>query len=283
VERTALGILDIVTATMVRAIRAVSVERGHDPRDCVLMAYGGAGPLHARQVAAELGMRRVVVPAAPGILCAQGLVVADRSEELVHSRRVALDGAGVAALGSAVEALWPTAMRWFQQEAVAPAARAVELVLDMRYVGQNFELRVPVADAAGDGGTPPRVPGPTDLRTRFDAAHEQLYGFASPDDPVEAVNLRLALRGVTAPAPAPPSPAPAGAPRAAGQRRVHFAPDGSVDTAVFERTALRPGQLLEGPAIVEQLDTTTVIGPGDRARVDAAGNLLLDVGPGPGA
>jgi N-methylhydantoinase A len=274
-ERTALGILDIVTATMVRAIRAVSVERGHDPRECQLLAYGGAGALHARQVASELDMRRVLVPPAPGILCAQGLVVADLAEELVRSRRVALGEDGVAALAGMLRALWPQALAWFEHEAIAPGARAAELILDMRYVGQNFELRVPVAESTGDA---PVLPPCARLRALFDAAHEQVYGYANSEDPVEVVNLRLVLRGVQ-PAQCPP-PAEASrdaCPDHAAMRPVHFDDAGALDTPVFERATLAPGHRIAGPAIVEQLDATTVLAPGDVARVDAAGNLLIDL------
>jgi N-methylhydantoinase A len=276
VERTALGILDIVAATMVRAIRAVSVERGHDPRECALMAYGGAGALHARQVARELDMRRVLVPPAPGILCAQGLVVADLAEELVRSRRVALDEAGLAALAELLLASWPQAQAWFDDEAVAAGARAAELVLDMRYVGQNFELRVPVA--AGAGGHAPALPPVARLRALFGAAHEQIYGYANSEDPVEVVNLRLVLRGVQpARVVLGAARSPAAGPDHAALRPVYFDDAGALDTPVFERAELLPGHRIAGPAIVEQLDATTVLAPGDVAVVDAAGNLVIDV------
>jgi len=272
-ERTARGILDIVDATMVRAIRAVSVERGHDPRECALLAYGGAGPLHASAVARELGMRRVLVPPSPGILCARGLVVADLAEERVRSRRVALDGGGVEALGNELEALWRQAEAWFEHEQVPPRRRAADLVLDLRYVGQNFELRVKVASVTG---ARPALPAPQRIEALFEQAHEAVYGFASPGDAVEAVNLRLALRGEQDPPPASPAAEHArGAPPAAHRRAVHFAGPGTVDAPVYAREALLPGHRFEGPAVVEQLDATTVIGPGEQARVDAAGNLLL--------
>jgi N-methylhydantoinase A len=275
IERTALGILDIVTATMVRAIRVVSVERGHDPRECTLMAYGGAGALHAVLVARELGMRRVLVPPAPGILCAQGLLVADLSEELVRSRPVTIGDAGLAALGDALDELWAQAQAWFRREEIPPADRAVELILDMRYVGQNFELRVGVASG---GAAPPKLPRAQQVRDRFDAAHEQVYGYSNPEDPVEAVNVRVVLRGVHrthhAQAPAVIEAGPA---QPVAAREVHFDASGPVETPVFERDSLLPGQRIRGPAIIEQLDATTVVGSADAVRVDAASNLLLEV------
>lgn len=274
-ERTALGILDIVSATMVRAIRAVSVERGHDPRECVLMAYGGAGALHARQVARELDMRRVLVPPAPGILCAQGLVVAELAEELVRSRRVALHEDALDVLVDVQASMWPQALAWFEDEAVPARARAAELILDMRYVGQNFELRVPVASGSGEL---PSLPAIAHLRALFEAAHEQVYGYANSEDPVEIVNLRLVLRGVQAvQAASSAQPSAHSVPDHVLRRPVHFDDTGALDTPVFERTALSPGHCIEGPAIIEQLDATTVLAPGDTARVDGAGNVVIAV------
>jgi N-methylhydantoinase A len=275
VERTALGILDIVAATMVRAIRVVSIERGHDPRECALMAYGGAGALHASMVARELGMRRVLIPAAPGILCAQGLVVADLAEELVRSRRVTLDETGVPVLRGLVDSLWPQAQAWFTTEDVALSRRQAELVLDMRYVGQNFELRVAVS--RGDGK--PAIPEAGAIRSLFDRAHEQVYGYANLDDAVECVSLRLVLRGTAAPRFHGPREALAqGTPAAAARRTVHFHDTGGVDTPVYQRAELQAGHVVPGPAIIEQLDATTVVMPGDQARVRAGGALHMDVG-----
>jgi N-methylhydantoinase A len=277
IERTALGILDIVTATMVRAIRAVSVERGHDPRECALMAYGGAGALHAGLVARELRMSTIVVPPAPGILCAQGLVVADLSEELVRSRRVALQATGMLVLKHSMDELWREALIWFQREQVDMQRREAELFLDMRYVGQNFELRVAVCSA--DGQRAPLLPALAQLQDLFNSAHRQMYGYANDGDAVEVVNMRMAMRGAQSPMPivdvvqasTPP------APQAAAHRAVHFSDAEALNTPVYARDSLLSGQLINGPAIVEQLDATTVLFPGDVAQVNAAGALLISV------
>jgi N-methylhydantoinase A len=271
VERTAHGLISIVVSNMVRATRAVSVERGHDPRRFSLMPFGGAGALHATDVARALGIAEVVVPPAPGILCAQGLIVSDLKEDFVRTRRTALDAAG-AELRETLAALAAAAERWFAAEAVAPDQRVVVATLDMRYVGQNFELPVALATIA----PPPDVAA---LKALFFAAHEQSYGFFNPDDPVEIVNYRLSARGRLR-QPAPPHHAPAAAPPVPLERRpVWFDADAPVDTPVYDRAGLAPGHGLDGPAVIEQLDATTLLHPGDRLTVDGALNLVLALAP----
>jgi N-methylhydantoinase A len=154
VERTAQGLLDIVTANMVRAIRAISVERGHDPRDFVLMPFGGAGPLHANACARALGIREIVVPFSPGILCAEGLLVADLAESWVRGQRLALHHDSLPAVQGLIDEMLIEAQDWWREEAVPDDARRLAVALDMRYVSQNYELQVPLAVAGCD----PRLP-----------------------------------------------------------------------------------------------------------------------------
>ena len=142
VERTAHGMLGIVVANMVRAIRTVSVERGHDPRAFALLPFGGAGPLHSTDVARSLGIRRVLVPLAPGILCAQGLIVSDLRETFVRTAVTPLSDARRADVGARLDELKAQANDWFETEGIAAANRSIEIVLDGRYVGQNFELAI---------------------------------------------------------------------------------------------------------------------------------------------
>ena len=310
VERTAHGVLGIVVANMVRAIRTISVERGYDPREFTLMAFGGAGPLHARDVALALGMREILVPAAPGILCAQGLIVSDLKEDFVASERIAGDAAGRERLLGLVESLAARACAWFDAEDVPARSRRLELAVDARYVGQNFELAVPIA-AQGEGGpaapvgvvdgTDPAapsgaavgacagnvripIPSPEALRERFLEVHESAYGYANPHDPIEIVNVRLTARGRLLEEPVPPEPGePGPLPEPFEIRAVRFAAGSSTDCPVYERATLMAGHRLAGPAIVEQLDSTTPIFPGDRAAVDSAGNLVIRVGGHAGA
>jgi N-methylhydantoinase A len=277
IERIADGILDIVTANMVRAIRAISVERGHDPRDFTLMPFGGAGALHARRVARELGIREILVPLSPGILCAQGLVVSDLKEDFVRSVRTLVENATVPSMQALVDDMFEQAGGWFEAEGVEAARQLLHLDLDMRYIGQNFELRVMVAEEAR-ADVAPRVPNAGRLVKLFGRAHETSYGYSNPDDPVEIINFRLGARGRLAMPPPPKAPPGSRAlPEQRGRRPVYFGSESPVDTPVFERSTLVPGQSVRGPAIIEQLDATIVVEPDDVATVDAALNLFIEV------
>ncbi len=277
VEKTAHGILGIVVANMVRAVRTISVERGLDPRDYALMPFGGAGPLHAVEVARVLGMGEIVVPAAPGILCAQGLIVSDLKEEFVRSGRFTLTADGIRRIGELLDGLEADARAWFAAERVAPEDRGLTLAFDARYVGQNFEL--PVSFAGGPDGALPRPAQTEAVAAAFHAEHERHYGFHSAGEPIEIVNIRLTAIGRIATDGALVSRgAAAAASEAADSRPVWFDDDSAVETPVHRRETLIPGMALAGPAIVEQLDSTTVVFPGDRAAVDEAGNLVIALG-----
>ncbi len=277
VEKAAHGILGIVVANMVRAIRAISVERGHDPRDFSLMPMGGAGALHAPDVARSLDMREIVVPPSPGILCAQGLVVSDLKEDFVVSGRYPVQDDVLDDVARSIGDLVADARRWAETSARDAVRQSLELSFDMRYVGQNFELRVSAGAADGlEAG--PAAPDADALRRLFFEVHDRNYGFYNPDDPVEIVNIRLTARGVL------PKPQPAAAesrsvdgPGAVAARPVWFAADAAVDSQVFDRTALQPGQTIPGPAVIDQLDATVLVFPGDTARVDEQRNLIMEL------
>ena len=147
-RETALGIVRIVNANMMRAIRVVSIERGHDPRAFTLMPFGGAGALHAVEIARELGIRGILVPPAPGILCAEGVVAAELEESFVATCRVPLDG-DLAPVAAAFSRLIDAARQWHARERQAGAEERQDIAVDMRYVGQNFELAIPVPQGAG--------------------------------------------------------------------------------------------------------------------------------------
>lgn len=219
----------------------------------------------------------MLVPESPGILCAQGLIVSDLKEDFVSSRRASLDAHGLKQLRAVIRDLAGDAGAWFKREAVAQPSRSIEIVLDMRYVGQNFEL--PVSLGRSNSGKVPGLPAGQALHERFFASHAQHYGFFNPDDPVEVINVRLTARGsLSYPAPAAKPKARAAA-EPVGRRPVYFSADKPARTPVFDRAALIEGQSIKGPAIIQQLDTTTVLAPGDRLRVDAAKNLMIEIAP----
>ncbi len=264
VEEAALGATQIVASNVVRAIRAVSIERGRDPRGAALAPYGGAGGLHAADVADALGMRTILAPPAPGLLCARGLLASDLAESFVATRRTPLDG-DLGELLTTLAELTASAERWLG--AAGRAEGRLETWFDMRYVGQNYELAAP---ADGFDGSDRDA-----LRVAFFAEHRRAYGHADETAPVEIVNIRLLARIAGAPAPHPPLATPE-TPPAPRTRPVWFALSGPVETWIFERRALALGALIDGPAIVEQEDATTLVPPGWRVRRDAADALIME-------
>lgn len=276
-EKTAHGVLGIVVANMVRTIRTISVERGHDPRDFVLMPFGGAGPLHARDTAVALGMTEMVVPSAPGIVCAHGLLVSDLKEDFVSSRRFNLDEDGTKVLALTLEELNDKAVDWFDDEKAPTEGRRAELVVDARYVGQNFELAVPVA--SGGSLTRSDVPSAKDLHATFCAAHEMAYGYASETDPIEVVNVRLSASAKLHQFEDKPEVSgDPGTPVPRDSRNViFFDPDKPVKSRIYDRADMRPGQIVSGPAVIEQMDTTTPIYPGDVAEMTSDGHIIIKI------
>jgi N-methylhydantoinase A len=258
-HEAARGILAVVDSNMVGALRVVSVERGHDPRDFTLVPFGGAGPLHGCALAAMLGISRVLVPPSPGVLCAQGLLHADMRAEFSRS---VLPGQAedAGALAATYAALAQEAAAWFEEEAIPPEARGTSPVALMRYAGQGAELPVPwrgLDHAASD----------------FASAHRALYGFDLPEGRAEIVTLRLEAVG-TLPPPAAQSLPPGTGATPIGTHPVHL-PAGTADAALYDRAALGAGDRIAGPAIITQLDATTLLPPGWTAEALPSGALLL--------
>ncbi len=270
---TAQGILSVVTGNMARAIRVISVQRGHDPRDYTLMAFGGAGPLHAARLARELEIGRVLVPANPGILCAMGLLMTDLRADFSVTRLLPAAERSADAVAAAFAALEERAERWFERESIAVPARRLVRSVDMRYHGQNYELSVPVPAGAITQATMRA------LAAGFADAHRQRYGFATDDDPVQLVTLRVEAIGVVQKAElkAQPDGGPDASAAIVGRRPVWLPEAGDfVATPIYAREALRAGNRFAGPAVVEQMDATTLVPPGMTARVDAWLNLVLE-------
>jgi N-methylhydantoinase A len=265
----AQGILDIVNNNMVGALRLVSVERGYDPRDFVLVPFGGAGPLHGVDLAALLGMRTVVVPRHPGVLSTFGLLGTEVRNDYARTslqKPPDYDLDAVAAVNAELES---QASAWLAAEGVAPGARRLTRLADLRYRHQGFELTVP---------WPERDLGVAPLVARFHERHRQLYTYALADAPVEIVTLRVAAAGRVRRFTLPSLERRAAARTRPPRRRVHFAGAGWTACPCVDRERLGAGAVVAGPAIVEQLDTTTVVPPGHRATVDGVGNLVIRAG-----
>lgn len=268
----ARGVLSVVQTNMLGAIRVVSVRKGYDPRAYTMVAFGGAGPLHAAALARDLGIRAILVPPAPGILCALGLLVEPRRLDLVRTRVQGLDGLAVTDVERLFEEMAAEATAWLEQESVPLEGRRLVRAYDMRYLGQNFELTIvpPPSRSTVDRGA---------LREAFFREHERVYGYAAADEPVQVVAFRLTALGepeslVLPPLPAAARPEPDEA--RVGERSVYFDETaGFVTTPIYRRERLRAGHRVGGPAVIEQMDSTTVIPPGQDALVDAHANLLV--------
>ena len=284
VEEAAAGIVEIIDNAMARAIRSVSVGRGHDPRRFALVAFGGAGPLHACRLAELLDIPMVVVPPRPGVLSTWGLLDTDIRGTFVRTvgtaqRRMA-DGAAVA---STLELAWAEleaqARVWLDGEQVSRDQMRFERAADLRYEHQSFELTCPL------GTGPLTAERLSALVSTFHAEHRRLYTYDLPNAPIELVTLRVTAIGALPrrAAPALESLSPTGGEgRARGSsvrgssRPVYFRGRGFIDTRVYARAELTPGMTFDGPAIIEQSDSTPLVAPGFRARVDEAHNLLLE-------
>jgi N-methylhydantoinase A len=274
VMETAQGILSVVIANMARAIRVISVQRGHDPRDFILMAFGGGGPLHAARLARELDIQRVLVPRNPGILCAMGLLLTDLRADFAATRLLPAVDDAVPEVAAAFEELAARAAAWFEGEHIAAEARRLTRTADMRYQGQNYELAVPLP------GGPVTAATLRALVEGFAEAHRQRYGFVAEGEAVQIVTLRLEATGLVKKATlkAHPDADPDANAAITGRRPVWFPEAGDfMSTPIYSRDALQPGNRFTGPAIVEQMDTTTVVPPGMNAQVDRYLNLILEV------
>ncbi len=271
VEQAAAAVIAVANANMERALRVVSVERGYDPRAFTLVAFGGAGPLHACDLADLLGIPRVLVPRFPGVLSALGMVVAPVTRDVSAAAMCPADEGLEELLHRVVPALVARGRAELAADGHDVRAATAELVLSMRYAGQSYELPVPAPLPAG-GRRVPRFDARA-LRAAFHAAHLQRYGHADPHRPVECVSVRVRVT-------LPPPPVRLIPEYADGEPRVGTATVWCAGrrrrAAVLLRERLRPGQRHDGPVVVAQMDATTLIPPGWRATVDEMANLVLE-------
>jgi N-methylhydantoinase A len=266
IEEAALGIIRIANANMEAAIRVISVERGCDPRHFTLVAFGGAGPLHACELASALRIPRVLIPTTPGVLSALGMLIADTLKDYVRTVMVLTEEAQDV-VSSSLEALEEQGRRDLALEGIASDKIVIERYLDLRYVGQSYELTIPF-----DGDM-------TRAANSFHLAHERRFGYSDPNERVQVVNVRLKARGI------------ASSPMLERQEIVSNKSAEAVMTSsvifagargpvthqvpIYERAALQPGHTFSGPAIITQYDTTTVVPPEWSVKVDAVSNLIL--------
>jgi N-methylhydantoinase A len=265
------GIVKIVNSQMVEALRLVTVARGEDPREFALVAFGGCGPVHAAKLAEELKISKIIVPPAPGVASAMGLLVSDLKRDFVRTKVADLESADPGEVRSYFDALEKTARDEMTAENIPARLIRFERALDLRYAIQKYELAVPVR------GGELSESDKSSWRKLFDLRHEQHYGTRAADQRVEIVNYRLTAR-VPLPKPDPHRLAFVGenaAPALKGRRRAYF--DEWVDCPLYRRDKLTHGNRLDGPAIIEQVDSTIVVHPGQTGVVDAFGNLIIQV------
>ncbi len=281
VQEAALGIIRVVNSNMERAIRSISLERGYDPREFTLIPFGGAGPMHCCELARELGIPRILAPVHPGILSALGVAIADVVKD--YSRTVMLRGADVdrSRLEEEFSGMEGLARQELGSEGLPVERMQVRRFVDVRYVGQSFELTIdypaitrPNARTGGSVRDLRRVIGES-----FYRAHLRRFGYADRNEPVEIVNLRLKLEleveklELTPEAPGQPDPSAA----KTGESQVVFS-QGETTAALYQRDLLHCGHRISGPALILQMDTTIVLPPEWQAEVDPLGNLLLELG-----
>ncbi len=273
----AWGIHEIINEDVARAFRVHAAERGVDYRRCSMVGFGGSGPIHALRVARKLRIPRVVFPVGAGVMSAVGLLVSPLSFDAVRSHRVPLDELKPESFAEHFRALVEEAVGPLEAAGIARGLIRIERRLDMRYEGQGFEIEVPVPDDDHPAGALDRLPA------LFEARYAELFAVTSNSQPIEIVNWKVAVTG--------PRPEMADAYRLAGGRAPGHARKGTrsayfaelaryTECAVYDRYALHPGEELSGPALIEERESTCVIGPSDRVRVDERLNLIADLGQG---
>jgi N-methylhydantoinase A len=264
VEEAAHGMLRLASATMMRAIRAVSVERGRDPRQFAMLAFGGNGPLFAAGIAAELGISRVIIPPLPGVFSAFGLLVADAEHHARQSIRVRLDVADPARITGIIVALTEAGAQRLTHDGFVAARQVFQRAASARYDGQSSEIEV----ALPDGPITPAL-----IASLFAEEHEKTYGFRAPEgEAVELIGLSVMARGLPE-QPRLPGRIPPFAQAVPTSRRAWFPGDGWVDTPVTDRAGLRG--TVAGPLIVQEYDATCLVPTGMTAEVDGFGNIRL--------
>jgi N-methylhydantoinase A len=270
-EEAALGILTIANFNMSLSVRAVSVEKGYDPRDCALVPSGGGGALHAIAIARELSVPRVIIPPMPAHFSALGMLLADLKHDYVQTFVRELAETSGAEIAGAFSLLEKSAVATLMEEGSKREQILLRRFLDMRYRGQEYTLAVPVTEELGS------LADFSAIRARFDRLHQEHYGHSAPKEPVMMVNLRLSALGRFEDG-LPLAAASCDEDRGArGRRPVIFEKD-PIDCPIYLRSGFKPGDRLEGPAVIEEIGATILIYPGDKMQVNEFGHLVIEVG-----
>jgi len=275
VTAAADGILRIAATTMSYAVKGVTTERGLDAGDFALVAYGGAGPLHAVQVAREIGIRTVIIPAAPGVFSAFGMLFSDLRYDFVRTWLARLDEAPFEGIEKVYRELEIQGRKAIASASVKPQKITVKRAADMRYVGQEHAVTVDL---------PFKVFEKRDreaIKRLFDAMHELRYGTSAPAERAEIVSLRTTVTGIMRKPPQAKIKRGQKAPAKAAftdKRPVYFSAGGFRNVPICRRAALLAGNRIKGPALIEEHASTTVLMPGDACEVDIFGNLVIAVG-----
>jgi len=266
------GVLKIIDVKMEEAIKAVSSQRGYDIRDFTLVAFGGGGPMHAGRMALDLGIPSVLIPLTPGVHSALGLLMSDVKHDYVRSKLAGLEELDLNEINGLFAQLIEQAKAELRAEGFRDDELKIDPFLDLRYAGQGYELTVPCP-------MPPLKKSDLELmRRRFDSQHEQASGHKAETEPVELVSLRLISYGLVPQAKLSPAKATGRKVEQAqiGERKIYFGKEhGILNCRIYARDLLEPGHKIFGPAVVEQLDTTTVIQPEQEAAVDEYRNLIV--------
>ena len=266
----AAGILRVLAANVMAAMRTITIERGYDPREFTLVAFGGMGPALAGAVARELGLARILVPRDPGTFSAWGMLVTDVQQSKSVTRLTPLAAASARSLDEVFRPIEDAARAELAAEGFAPGHVTILRHAGMRYARQSYEVTVAVPDLAAADGV-------AELARRFHAAHARRYGHMAEGEPVEIVNFAVTALGALGKPRLEALPLGAATPPApASERAVHFAPGEAQQVSVHRRGDLAPGMVLAGPAIIEEQTATTVLYPGQRARIDEYLNIEIE-------
>lgn len=274
--QAAQGILTIINANMLRILRLVSISKGHDPRGFTLLAYGGAGPLHACYLAEEIGIKKIIIPPFPGLFSAAGLLLSDIAIDFVRTKLLLLSEKTIPHFQSVLSLLEAEAQTWFQRIGLSREKMSLFPSADLRYLGQNYELNIPLP---GKNFSSEQL---ALLTSSFHETHRQLYGHCDPQAPVELVNLRLrAVLKVDKPSFPPLENATSSSQEAQESLRdirIAASPPKrplKIKCPVYNRIKLRANHEIKGPALIRETSSTTFVGPGWLLVVDSSGNLVI--------